>query len=241
MYYFATDSRLHVKIYDSAEDVYQIPRDILAFPEGVNDTGSSSLLTFSYTESPFSFAVQRSDTRETLFNTSGEALVFEPQFVHLRTSLPTDPYIYGLGEDVDSFRRQTDNYKRTIYNVGDAFLPKHANLYSSHPVYLEMRDGQAHGVFLASSNGMDIFINKTETGQQYLEYNVIGGVLDFYFLAGPDPADVGRQYAEVVGAVSLCYMPYQVSLCSNFNSFSLLSKHTGRTAFTSANMDISTS
>jgi alpha-glucosidase len=184
--------------------VYQIPRDVLAFPEGSNDTSSSfSLLTFSYTENPFSFAVQRSDTHETLFNTSGEALIFEAQFVHLRTSMPTDPNIYGLGEDVDSFRRQTDNYKRTIYNVGDAFLPKQANLYSSHPIYLEMRDGQAHGVFLASSNGMDIFIDKTETGQQYLEYNVIGGVLDFYFLAGPSPADVGRQYAEVVGTVSL--------------------------------------
>jgi alpha-glucosidase len=34
-----------------------------------------------------------------------------------------------------------------------------------------------------------------------LEYNVIGGVLDFYFLAGStsDPIAVARQYAEIVG------------------------------------------
>jgi alpha-glucosidase len=34
-----------------------------------------------------------------------------------------------------------------------------------------------------------------------LEYNVIGGVLDFYFLAGStsDPAAVARQYAAIVG------------------------------------------
>jgi alpha-glucosidase len=64
-----------------------------------------------------------------------------------------------------------------------------------------MRDGQAHGVFLSNSNGMDIKINQTAQDGQYLEYNTIGGVLDFYFLSGPAPADVARQYAGVVGTV----------------------------------------
>lgn len=47
---------------------------------------------------------------------------------------------------------------------------------------------------------MDIKIN--DTAGTSLEYNVIGGVLDFYFLAGSttDPTEVARQYAEVVGA-----------------------------------------
>jgi alpha-glucosidase len=53
---------------------------------------------------------------------------------------------------------------------------------------------------------MDIIINKTTSGQQYLEYNTIGGVLDFYFLAGPDPAALSKQYAEVVGLPAL--IPY---------------------------------
>lgn len=66
-----------------------------------------------------------------------------------------------------------------------------------------MRNGSAHGVFLFNSNGMDIKINQTEEDGQYLEYNTIGGVLDFYFLAGPSPADVSRQYAGVVGTVRL--------------------------------------
>ena len=42
---------------------------------------------------------------------------------------------------------------------------------------------------------MDIFIDNT--GGQYLEYNIIGGVLDFYFIAGPSPRDVATQYAEI--------------------------------------------
>ena len=48
---------------------------------------------------------------------------------------------------------------------------------------------------------MDIKINNTEkSGETTLEYNIIGGVLDFYFLAGgEDPVDTAKQYSEVVG------------------------------------------
>ena len=66
-----------------------------------------------------------------------------------------------------------------------------------------MRDGQAHGVFLANSDGMDVKVNNTAEDGQYLEYNAIGGVFDFYFLPGPTPSDVSQQYAGIIGNVSL--------------------------------------
>lgn len=66
-----------------------------------------------------------------------------------------------------------------------------------------MRDGQAHGVFLANSDGMDIKIAKTDQGEQYLAYNINGGVLDLFFLAGPTPSEVSQQYAGIVGTVSI--------------------------------------
>jgi len=53
---------------------------------------------------------------------------------------------------------------------------------------------------------MDIVINQTSSGQQYLEYNVLGGVIDLYFLAGPKPAAVAQQYAATVGYSTM--MPY---------------------------------
>jgi alpha-glucosidase len=67
-----------------------------------------------------------------------------------------------------------------------------------------MRDSKAHGVFLANSDGMDIKIAKTDQGAQYLEYNINGGVLDLFFLAGSIPSKVSQQYAEIVGTVSSC-------------------------------------
>jgi alpha-glucosidase len=68
-------------------------------------------------------------------------------------------------------------------------------------VYFEHRKTGTHGVFLLNSNGMDVKINDAQPDATTLEYNVIGGVFDFYFLAGSetDPTEVARQYAEIVG------------------------------------------
>ncbi len=48
---------------------------------------------------------------------------------------------------------------------------------------------------------MDIKITNDGPGGPALEYNVIGGVIDFYFLVGSetDPTAVAKQYAGVVG------------------------------------------
>ena len=53
---------------------------------------------------------------------------------------------------------------------------------------------------------MQINIDQADDGGQFLEYNTLGGVLDFYFLAGPSPTEVSKQYAEVVGLPAM--MPY---------------------------------
>ncbi|KAI1357563.1 glycosyl hydrolases family 31-domain-containing protein [Xylaria arbuscula] len=197
---YQTDSRVHVKIYDAGLQVYQIQESVLPRPSGNGVLASDSALQFQLTEDPFSFSIARTDSEEVLFNTNGTSLIFESQYVNLRTSLPEDPNLYGLGEHSDSFRLSTDNYKRTFWNAESPFIPRNSNLYGSHPNYLEHRgESGSHGVVLLNANGMDVNINKTDSGDQYLEYNILGGVLDFYFLAGPTPTDVSKQYAEVVG------------------------------------------
>lgn len=126
-------------------------------------------------------------------------MVFEDQYLRLRTSLPTDTNLYGLGEHTDNFRFSTTKYRRTIFNADQPGTPQGENLYGSHPIYLEHRASGSHGVFLLSSSGMDVFVDKDAHGKQYLEYNILGGVLDFYFFAGPSPIQVTQQYAQVAG------------------------------------------
>lgn len=139
-----------------------------------------------------------------LFNTSLDTLIFESQYVRLSTLLPPNPNLYGLGEHSDAFRFRTDkSYQRTLYNRESPFIPRETNLYGSHPMYLEHRDSGSHGVLLLNSNGMDINYNRTASGDHSLEYNTIGGVLDFYFFAGPSPKDVSRQHAEALGLAAM--------------------------------------
>ncbi|KAL3478667.1 glycosyl hydrolases family 31-domain-containing protein [Aspergillus californicus] len=205
---YATEKRLHVIIYDADENVYQVPESV--FPRPSNNapqrrSEDSPELKFSYEENPFSFAISRASNGETIFNSSGNPLVFQSQYVNLRTSLPLNPNLYGLGEHSDSLRLNTTDYTRTLWNRDSYTIPSGTNLYGSHPLYLDHRETGTHGVFLLSSNGMDIKINQSD-GNQFLEYNLLGGVLDFYFLAGPTPKEVSMQYAEVAGLPAM--VPY---------------------------------
>ncbi|KAI0386892.1 glycoside hydrolase family 31 protein [Hypomontagnella monticulosa] len=203
---YDTNTRLHVKIQDAANNVYQIPESVFPRPQGQGSEEAKSALKFDYTESPFSFTVSRSDSGEVLFDTSAASLVFESQYLRLRTKLPENPSLYGLGEHSDPFMLNTTDYIRTFWSQDSYGVPEGANLYGNHPVYYEHREAGTHGVFFLNSNGMDVMINKTAESGQYLEYNTLGGVLDFYFVAGPSPIEVTKQYAEITGLPAM--MPY---------------------------------
>lgn len=201
-------------IHDANEQVYQVPESVLPRVDSGDGNQKSSALKFDYVEEPFSFTVTRGD--EVLFDTSASNLVFQSQYLNLRTWLPNDPYLYGLGEHTDSLRLETNNYTRTIWNRDAPGTPPHTNLYGTHPVYYDHRGSNGtHGVFLVSSNGMDVKINKTMDGRQYLEYNVLGGVFDFYFFNGETPKEASKQYAEIVGLPAMqSYWTFGVSsLC----------------------------
>lgn len=204
------ESRIHVKITDPSVARYEVPESIVPRPSPQSSAlRTASQIQFNYTISPFSFSIYRARTKEILFDTASHPIIFEPQYLRVKTSLPENAIVVGLGEHTDSFRLPTHNTTRTMWSRDAYGVPPETNLYGNHPVYFEHRLTGTHGVFLLNSNGMDIKINDTEkAGTTTLEYNVIGGVLDLYFLAGSetDPTDVARQYAEIVGTPA--EMPY---------------------------------
>lgn len=95
------DKRLHVLIQDANQQVYQVPDSVFPRPTFTGVNNGSSDLQFDYVEEPFSFTVKRSKTGEVLFDTSAASLVFEDQYVRLRTALPQSPSLYGTGEHTD--------------------------------------------------------------------------------------------------------------------------------------------
>src|SRR5687768_10114834 len=116
------DERLHVKIFDAQEQVYQVQEQILPRPSGKTGADGADL-EFILVEKPFSFSIKRKSNGEVLFDTTGTNLVFETQYVRLRTKLPQNPNIYGLGEHSDPFRLPTQNYRRVLLNAESPNIP----------------------------------------------------------------------------------------------------------------------
>jgi len=137
-------------------------------------------IRFTHSAAPFAFNISRPHTGDVLFTTVGHPLIFELQFLRIKTALPRDANIYGLGEHSEPFWLDVVNMTRTLW-VRDAYgIPQGTKLYSSHSVYFEHRPtGSTHAVFLLSSSGMDVKIRGHGNGAS-LEYNVIGGIFDFY-------------------------------------------------------------
>ncbi|XP_061339496.1 alpha-xylosidase 1-like isoform X2 [Gastrolobium bilobum] len=223
-----TENRLRVHITDAKKQRWEVPYNLLPReqppvlkqniersrknPISVVSEYSGSELIFSYTSDPFSFAVKRKSNGDTLFDSSSDEsdpfgpLVFKDQYLEISTKLPKDASLYGLGENTQSHGiKLYPNDPYTLYTTDISAININADLYGSHPLYMDLRNEggkpYAHGVLLLNSNGMDALYKGTS-----LTYKIIGGVIDFYFFAGPTPLNVVDQYTSLIGRPAP--MPY---------------------------------
>ncbi|KAJ1935810.1 hypothetical protein EC988_008373, partial [Linderina pennispora] len=191
---FDNQDRLHVHVQDSAGKQYQIPASVLKLDASRQTNKSKASLKFNYFQDAkhgFGFKVSRG--KDTVFDTTGHPLIFEDQYIEVTSNLPSNANIYGIGETPDWFRRDTTNTIKTLWNR-DAADPFQENVYGSHSIHMELRNGKFHGAYLHNSHGMDIVLaNNT------IQYRVLGGTADFYFFSGPTALDVIDQYTELVG------------------------------------------
>ncbi|KAG6412929.1 hypothetical protein SASPL_125624 [Salvia splendens] len=219
-----TENRLRVHITDAEKKRWEVPYDLLprqtvpSFKQtlGVQSHKPSDYagneLIFSYKTDPFSFSITRKSIGETLFDTTSlpsdpySDLVFKDQYIEISTKLPKDASLYGLGENTQPRGiKIVPNDPYTLYTTDVSAINLNADLYGSHPVYMDLRNrggvAAAHGVLLLNSNGMDVLYRGDS-----LTYKVIGGVVDLYFFAGASPLAVVDQYTALIGRPAA--MPY---------------------------------
>ena len=110
---YQAKDRLNVKIqpsYLTAENEtwFILPEYINPSPRTEPSSGNATLnngLSFYWTNYPsFGFRVVRDSTGDTLFNTEGNKIVYEDQFIEFVTAMPADYNLYGLGETIHGFR-----------------------------------------------------------------------------------------------------------------------------------------
>ena len=166
---------------------------------------------FHLNKYPFSFKVTRKSDGEVIYDTSfasgAPGFFFAENYLEIGTRVPKNPHIYGLGERTSSFRLDTNSTYYTLWTLAQDCLydtgkgDRGKNMYGHHPVYLELRKGKAHGVFMHNFHAMDVVF-----GEERATFKVIGGVIDLFIFTGPDPEQVLRSYHKVIGFPAL--VPY---------------------------------
>ncbi|KAK1757356.1 alpha-glucosidase [Echria macrotheca] len=214
---FQADDRLHIQIqprYIGTENRtwFLLPEELVPRPsDGSYAQAALRKLDVTWSNDPsFSIAVKRKDTGDVLFTTEGKSLVFEDQFIEFGSSLPENYNLYGLGEVIHGFRLG-NNVTRTLFaaDVGDN---PDANIYGSHPIYLDTRyfttdesgelsyaanptdkganyTSYTHGVFLRNAHAQEVLLQPSG-----ITWRTLGGIIDLYVYSGPKAEDVTKAY-----------------------------------------------
>jgi alpha-glucosidase (family GH31 glycosyl hydrolase) len=114
---------------------------------------------------------------------------------------------YGIGESTRHTQHLQYNSTYTLWNTDQAASNFDQSLYGSHPFYIQVgSNGKAHGVLFLNINAMQVTVTESEAQGNTIGVQTTGGLIDLYVFAGPTPADVIRQYQEVVGKPAM--VPY---------------------------------
>jgi alpha-glucosidase (family GH31 glycosyl hydrolase) len=171
------------------------PTDMLV--DSTSKSGSM-LYDLSFTLSPFGMKVTRLSDSLVIFEIdSSTDFIFNNQEIKFQTNFPTQRYVYGLGERVTDFSIKPGTY--TLWNK-DQTQPfddgtGDKQTYGSHPFFLATDDsGSSFGGYFHNINAQEVTVSKSN-----LVFHTTGGIIDFFVLPGPKPADVISQYHSLIG------------------------------------------
>ncbi|CRK12636.1 hypothetical protein BN1723_001885 [Verticillium longisporum] len=189
---YESEARIHVKIQEPADQVYQVPESVFPRPDEGSFWGDAKI-KFDYTEEPFAFTIKRSDTDEVLFDTSAASIVFESQYLRLRTSLPEDPYLYGL-QDVTDIPLLIRSGKILPLRVASANTTTALRQNNFELLVTLDVDGQASGALY-----LDDGVSLVQQGHTLIDFTFENGVLSLDGTFGYE-VDVKIVKVKVLGA-----------------------------------------
>uniref|UniRef100_A0A8D2KQH1 alpha-glucosidase n=1 Tax=Varanus komodoensis TaxID=61221 RepID=A0A8D2KQH1_VARKO len=188
------NNMLQFKIYDYSKKRYEVPVP-LNLPNTPASTPENRLYDVSVQNNPFGIQVRRRSTGTVIWDSQLPGFTFSDMFIQISTRLPSQ-YVYGFGETEHKQYHQEMDWKTWPMFARDQSPGYQYNTYGVHPFYMGLEnDGNAHGVLLLNSNGMEVKFQPTPA----LTYRTIGGILDFYMVLGPTPEQVVQEYTALIG------------------------------------------
>ncbi|NXI63030.1 MGA protein, partial [Anseranas semipalmata] len=191
---YHSNDMLQFKIYDYANKRYEVPVP-LNLPSTPTSTAEHRLYDVTVQTKPFGIQVRRRSTGTVIWDSQLPTFTFSDMFIQISTRLASQ-YVYGFGETEHTTYRHDMNWHTWGMFSRDQPPGYKLNSYGVQPFYMGLEeDGNAHGVLLLNSNGMDVTFQPTPA----LTYRTIGGILDFYIVLGPTPERVVQEYTALVG------------------------------------------
>ncbi|MBN2357290.1 DUF4968 domain-containing protein [candidate division KSB1 bacterium] len=111
-------------------------------------------------------------------------------------AITADEKFFGLGEktgDVNKRGRQYTMWNSDVPGYGNESDP----IYQSIPFFIGLRDGQAYGIYF--NNSYRSVFNMGAGNLRYYSFAADGGVLDYYFIYGPQISRVVETYSDLTG------------------------------------------
>lgn len=135
----------------------------------------------------------------------GQGISLSGQQYRVAKALYVDDHVYGFGEKtgrLDKRGWRLGGYNYSMWNSDTpAYDASTDPLYVDIPFFMVVRHGQAHGIFLDDTwrTSFDVGHDRPDL----LTFGAVGGDLDYYFIAGPEPKRVIERYSALTGHMPL--------------------------------------
>lgn len=141
-------------------------------------------------QNPFGLQVWRRSDGMLLFDS--QDLVFQEYFVSIQTRLSPNSTLHGLGYRAGPLKLSPGKY--AIWARDASTLPTNGNLYSAQPMYINVENERAYGVFFMNTHAME-----ADLSGESLKMKMLGGDLNIFIFPGPTIEKIHKQYLSIIG------------------------------------------
>ncbi|HEY8716094.1 MAG TPA: TIM-barrel domain-containing protein, partial [Candidatus Acidoferrum sp.] len=127
-------------------------------------------------------------------------MAWDGENVHVWKRMPLDENYYGLGDKAGRMNRRNRSF--TMWNTDEFGWQESSDpLYKDIPFFLGLRHGAAYGVFFDNAYRSSFDFGKESL--DYYSFGAVGGELNYYYFAGPDPKRIVANFTALVGRAPL--------------------------------------